>query len=276
MATLETNGNGEGNTNSSPSDAKTKRCVPSKYWCFTYFYKETDNLETLETILNKIAKKWIFGFEECPSTGKKHLQGYLEFKFKSRPLETKLLQDYKMHWEKRRGTADKNIEYCSKDGNFKTNIVFPEPLECIEHEQLYDWQKKIVSICDSKPDPRKIYWYCDEIGNNGKSELCRYLCIKKGAILLSGKCADMKYGIVKYIEKNRGIAPKIILIDLPRTFDKDYLSYSGIEEIKNGMFFNTKFESNMVIFNRPHIFIFSNTNPSNDKLSLDRWEIINI
>lgn len=270
---METNGNsGEGNTITSPPNA-SKRIVPSKYWCFTYFYEENENLETLETILNKIAEKWIFGFEECPTTKKKHLQGYLEFKFKHRPLECKLLKDYKMHWEKRKGTEQKNIDYCTKDGNFKTNIIFPEPLECIEYEKLYKWQKKIVEICDQKPDPRKIYWYCDKIGNRGKSELCRYLCIKKKAILLSGKCADMKYGIVKYIENNNKIAPKIILIDLPRTFDNEYLSYSGIEEIKNGMFFNTKFESNMVIFNRPHIFIFSNTTPDNEKLSLDRWII---
>lgn len=83
----------------------------------------------------------------------------------------------------------------------------------------------------------------------------------------------MKYGIIKYIEKHNGIAPKIILIDLPRTFNKDYLSYSGIEEIKNGMFFNTKFESDMVIFNRPHIFVFSNGHPDVSNLSLDRWKI---
>lgn len=267
---METTGNvGKGNTITLPP----KRIVPSKYWCFTYFYDDNFNMETLETILSKVAEKWIFGLEECPTTKKKHLQGYLEFKFKARPLECKLLKDYVMHWEKRKGTEQKNIDYCSKDGNFKTNIIFPEPLECIEECNLYEWQKEIVSICDKKPEPRTIYWYCDVNGNKGKSELCRFLCIKKKAILLSGKCADMKYGVVKYIENNKGIAPKIILIDLPRTFNKDYLSYSGIEEIKNGMFFNTKFESNMVIFNRPHIFIFSNGQPDVDNLSLDRWII---
>lgn len=270
---METNGNsGEGNTITSP----LKRIVPSKYWCFTYFFNENDNLETLETILNKVGEKWIFGIEECPSTKKQHLQGYVEFKFKIRPLECKLLKDYKMHWEKRRGTEQKNIDYCSKDGNFKTNIIFPEKLECISEYNLYEWQKEIVSICDNKPDPRKIYWFCDETGGKGKSELCRFLCINKKAILLAGKCSDMKYGVVKYIEKHKGIAPKIIIIDLPRTFNNDYLSFSGIEEIKNGMFFNTKFESDMVIFNRPHIFIFSNSVPDENKLSKDRWIIKHI
>lgn len=271
---MEINGNAcEGNTNTS----QAKRIVPSKYWCFTYFYDDNENLETLETILNKIADKWIFGFEECPTTKKKHLQGYLEFKFKHRPLECKLLKDYKIHWEKRRGTYQKNIDYCTKDGNFKTNIDFPEPIECtLNYDIMYEWQKEIIDIIKNKPDARKIYWYCDDRGGAGKSELCRYLCLNHKAILLAGKCADMKYGIVKYIEKHNGIAPKIILIDLPRTFNNDYLSYSGIEEIKNGMFFNTKFESDMIIFNRPHIFVFSNTKPEVDSLSLDRWIIKNI
>lgn len=131
---METTGNiGKGNTITLP----LKRIVPSKYWCFTYFYDDNFDMEPLETVLSKVAEKWIFGLEECPTTKKKHLQGYLEFKFKARPLECKLLKDYVMHWEKRKGTEQKNIDYCSKDGNFKTNIIFPEPLDCVDEQDLY-------------------------------------------------------------------------------------------------------------------------------------------
>lgn len=67
----------------------------------------------------------------------------------------------------------------------------------------------------------------------------------------------------------------ICIMDFPRTVE-GYVSYSAIEEIKNGMFFNGKFESSMVMFNTPHIVIFANFLPDTSKLSKDRWVIENI
>lgn len=66
------------------------------------------------------------------------------------------------------------------------------------------------------------------------------------------------------------------MIDIPRSVDIDFLSYTGIEEIKNGCFFCGKYESDMVIMPIPHIIIFSNEEPNVDKLSADRWDIKNI
>lgn len=251
----------------------TKQPLQLKNWFFTLNNYTNDDIRDLETCFNSLSGcKYVFQ-EELGANGTPHLQGQINLTKKMRWSEFKLTN--RIHFEKTRNVRDA-IEYCRKldtrNGKIFSNIKIPKPIQRINKESLYDWQKEIVAIINEEPDPRKIYWYIDKEGGKGKSELCRYLCLEHDAILLAGKSGDMKYGIMKYNEK-RGYYPEVILIDLPRTFDNNYLCYTGIEEIKNGMFFNTKYESDMVIFNRPHIIIFSNTKPDKDNLSLDRWVI---
>lgn len=271
METMETmNIRALGNTKPTPN-----RIVPCKKWCFTWNNYEEDKLETLETLFNSFCKVWVYGKEVAPTTNTKHLQGYVEFHKKERPLEKDVLFK-KFHWEKSKAFYwEKAYHYCIKEGDWKSNITppdLPDELDCISTEDLYNWQRDIVELISKKPDPRTINWYVDEAGGIGKSELVRYLCIHHNALVLSGKGADMKYGVVSYI-KNKKRNPKVIIIDLPRTYDNEMLSYSGIEEIKNGLFFSSKYESDMVIFNRPHILIFSNQEPKKENLTLDRWII---
>jgi len=246
-----------------------------KNWFFTLNNYTLSDIETIDTTFKRLCKTYIFQ-EETGSNGTPHLQGSIILKKKMRWSEFKLNKN--IHWEKTRNSSA-SIDYCCKvetrTGNIYTNIEQPEEIECIKKEQLKEWQKEFVEWCQTKPEPRTIIWAVDKEGNKGKSELCRYLCINHKAICIAGKCNDMKYGIMKYIEKNKR-GPKIILIDLPRTYDNEYLSYTGIEEIKNGMFYNTKYESEQVIFNRPHVIIFSNDEPKKESLSKDRWKIMHL
>ena len=64
----------------------------------------------------------------------------------------------------------------------------------------------------------------------------------------------------------------IIAIDVPRD-NGNNVSYKAIEQIKNGMICNTKYETGMKLFNSPHLIVFSNFYPDTDKLSADRWKI---
>lgn len=254
----------------------TKQPLQLKNWFFTFNNYTNDDIRDLETCFKSIdGCKYVFQ-EELGENGTKHLQGQINLEKKMRWSQFKLSN--KIHWEKTKNIKSA-IEYCQKletrNGNIYSNIKMKKPIKCIKKENLYLWQQEIIKIIENEPDDRKIYWYVDEKGGIGKSELCRYLCLNHDAILLAGKGSDMKYGIMKYYEKNKEY-PEIILIDLPRTYNNDYLSYTGIEEIKNGMFFNTKYESDMVIFNRPHIIIFSNCVPCVDNLSNDRWIIKNL
>lgn len=47
-----------------------------------------------------------------------------------------------------------------------------------------------------------------------------------------------------------------------------------IEQIKNGIYFSGKYESQMKYDKPPHVVVFSNTMPDQSKLSADRWNIV--
>ena len=62
---------------------------------------------------------------------------------------------------------------------------------------------------------------------------------------------------------------------MPRGMKKDRLGdfYSGIEVIKNGASYDKRYAPDKKRFNRPRIFVFTNTLPVFELMSKDRWEI---
>lgn len=255
---------GEGGNTITPS--------PKKGWCFTI--NNYTNFDICRIIEIKNAK-YIYGIEKGEK-GTPHLQGYIHFDKKLRFSHVKDFLGEKAHIEPRKGTIEQAINYCKKDGDFYSNVELWKKKKIILNiPEIYGWQLEIDELVQQPPHPRKIYWRWENLGNFGKSTMMKYLCIKYGALCLSGKAGDMKYGILKYYEKRKEY-PKIIVIDIPRSIDIDFISYTGIEEIKNGCFFCPKYESDMMIMESPHIIIFSNEEPFTDKLSIDRWDIKNI
>ena len=228
-----------------------------------------DDIGSMVPIFKEKCRVAIIG-KEVGESGTPHLQGYIEFKKKCRPLSLGLTK--KIHWEKARGSKEENEEYCSKEENVILKIGFNSELRVIS--VLRDWQKSVIDLVDKEPDNRSIHWYYDYKGGTGKSALVKLLCYKYDAVVCSGKASDMKYMIVKYNEKN-GVYPKVVIFDIPRSM-KDYLSYSAIEEIKNGCFASSKYECEMVLMNSPHILCFANEIPEFEKLSKDRWKITDL
>lgn len=260
METLETVGNGAGNTSTAPA-----RSVPGKAWCFTAFANE---METLETQIKGLKNcRYGFGRETCPTTGREHSQGFITTENKIRPVE--YFKTKKVHWEKMKGSIEQNVEYCKKDGSYTSNIKFKKtiinPMDGLE---LKDWQIDITQILDGPVDTRKIYVFVDPVGGAGKSTFCKGLVMTRDAISVCGKSADVKYAISEMIASDKDV--DIVLWDLPRSIG-NMVNYQAIEEVKNGMFFSTKYESGMTIFNQPHIIIFTNSEPDVTKLSNDRW-----
>lgn len=250
---------GEGNTKPPP-----KRINASKRWCFTWNNFEQEELAPLAPKFNSLGK-WIWG-EEVGDSGTPHIQGYIEFDKKCRPKEVIKIKE--IHWEKCRGSRLDNIKYCTKDNtNIKGNLKYDKPLKTIK--DLYQWQQEIVDIIKQEADDRTIRWYYDEVGNKGKSALVKYLVVNHDALLVSGKGSDVKYMVLKFKE-SKGYSPELILYDIPRECQQ-YVSYTAIEEVKNGCFASTKYECEMVVMNSPHIICFSNWHPETDKMSEDRW-----
>lgn len=81
-------------------------------WTFTDFSLSTDYVECLSPNITYL----IYGKETCPTTGRKHHQGYFELKTQmSLNAIKKKLKNDTIHLEVARGTAEQNIKYCEKD-----------------------------------------------------------------------------------------------------------------------------------------------------------------
>ena len=82
----------------------------------------------------------------------------------------------------------------------------------------------------------------------------------------------MRNAICDYVKTNN-TTPELIVINIPRSHSMDYISYEGIENVKDMYFYSGKYEGGMVFGNPPHLFIFANESPEFSKLSEDRWVI---
>jgi len=88
----------------------------SRGWCFTDYDDVT--LSKDEYILRFADYTYlVVGREVCPTTSKIHWQGCIEYP-NARHF-TRLHRDYpNIHWEKRKGSINANVEYCTKDGDY--------------------------------------------------------------------------------------------------------------------------------------------------------------
>lgn len=252
----------------------TLNLIRSRKWCFTLNNYEDNSEEKIVTQLHN--DLYIIG-KEIGESGTPHLQGYLEFKnARSFASVKKILPS--AHIEKARGTRKDNFIYCSKEGNYITNItdiILPKKVkDPLDGKTLYRWQKDIINLIKTEPDDRTINWFWEADGNKGKTSLCKHLCMTTNCIILNGKANDMFNGIIDWKMK-KGDYPEIIIIDIPRC-NIEYVSWTAIEKIKDGLFYSGKYEGGMVVMNPPHIICMANSEPPREKLSLDRWNIIEV
>ena len=252
-----------------------------KKYFLTYHIKGDESFEHAFSRLKELSDlcdKYIFG-EEYGKQGKTpHIQGAFILKNKMRASTLQkhfFLNGVTLRKLKNWGCA---LTYCQKEGNnIMTNqqIVKLKNLPCEHWDNMKDWQRGLDQIIRSDPHDRVIYWYYSEQGGTGKTTFARYLHRKYGFIALSGKASDMKHAIVEY-EKTNGATPTGIVINIPRSVDSGFISYTGFEEVKDMFFFSGKYEGGMVDGNPPHLVVFANEMPDTSKMSGDRWKIRNV
>lgn len=79
-----------------------------------------------EAVLNALAVKYIvYGREEAPTTGQKHLQGYVTFNSVQSLLQVKAKLPDGAHVEVAKGSAAQNRTYCTKSLNFQERGELP-------------------------------------------------------------------------------------------------------------------------------------------------------
>lgn len=258
----------EGEPVDGPPRKKACQIAPAKNWCFTWHFEE-DPPEVDWEALPGVAGG-IVGNEVGSQTERKHLQGYLQFESKTRPFSLGLPKC--IHWEAAKGTPEQNYKYCSKEkilavwGVTKQAAGNP-PLKLIT--DLRPWQASLLQMLLEDPDDRTIVWVHERAGGTGKSAFCKLLCAKHNAIICDGRAEDMKFQLVQM-----KLWPRIVVFNLTRT--KQKLDYSGVEQIKDGCFASSKYESGMVLMNSPHLVVFSNAPPDWLNVSLDRWRCFTI
>ncbi len=246
--------------------------LKSRNWFLTWNNHTTESIGDLLDIPGLI--KYMIQEEKGEETGTLHLQGVMCFKHEK--SWKKLREIAEIYWKPCRNVmAARN--YCSKretasgerwSKGFKVQTVVIDPLA---GKTLYDWQQETLDYVNGDIDLRKIRWIWSEEGNRGKSSLIKHMCLKLGAYMFGGKMGDAKYALAEMQAKGKEL-PKIMVMDIPRA-QGNKISYSTLEEIKNGCFFSSKYESKMVLTNIPHIIVMANKGPKEEDMSEDRWDI---
>lgn len=253
------------------------RSSPAKNWCLVLNnYSDDETTQIVDFCRSKcglgsmdpIIEKYIIA-KEVGENGTPHLQGYIKLTVKKRIMSIFTFTK-RIHWESCRGSEADNIRYCSKEGNIiaMQGIKLYEPIRTISVDMLYAWQRTLMDILSQPADDRTIHWFWSHGGNTGKTSFCKYLVVHLGAVLLDGKKADVLFNA-------SNADSKIYLYDIERSLEH-FVSYGSIEKIKNGMYATTKYESKMIVRNPPHVVCFANFAPEINRLSLDRWNIVNI
>ena len=199
-----------------------------------------------------------------------------------------LFRSFKViHWEVAKGNELQNYDYCTKDYRAALDAgkqQLPE-LWChgfrvpkFLYRSLWGWTWWVWENIVMKPSvERKIFWFYSRGGKKGKSSLIKAIAqrFQREMVILDGKASDSKYQVAQLALKGR--YPKYILQDLSRQSGNS-ASYKAMEDISNGCFSSSKYESCTIVEVDivPTIIVVSNTPPDLAQLSLDRWEVYNI
>ncbi len=94
---------------------------PARSYCVTIQAQTELQWPRLTEIFeeNATVRYMIFGAETAPTTGSKHLQGYVEMHGATRLTGMKEIFGRDPHFEARRGTRIEARDYCKKDGAYK-------------------------------------------------------------------------------------------------------------------------------------------------------------
>lgn len=135
--------------------------------------------------------------------------------------------------------------------------------EEFKQAELRPWQQHVLA--DVPTVRRKITWIWEATGNTGKTYLAEYMRVNHEALVVN----TTSFKDVAYLYDGH----PFVIFDLTRTeWDPNY---STIEAFTNPSITSTKYEPTV----KPciaRVIILSNSPPNLAKLSLDRWNVVNV
>lgn len=124
------------------------------------------------------------------------------------------------------------------------------------------WQTQLVTDLEDAVSPRKVIWIYEFAGNVGKSYFARTYRRKDTYYITGGRHADIYHAYA---------SQKLVFFDVPRSA-ADRFPYEVLEKFKDGIIFQSKYQSKVLYFEIPHVVVFANFAPDENKLSADRWD----
>lgn len=267
---------GEGNTIPPPNAQQSRR------WTYTlnnYTQEEYDKIINYMKLDNR---KFVVG-REIGENGTPHLQGYVSLPGPVKFATIKNLMP-RAHIEKAKGNDEQNLKYCTKEGNYETNMIEESSQEKIRKKLLakYEgvvwksWQQKIIDIIRGERNDRVINWVYDPKGNSGKSFLTKYIALTENCVIADGKKENV-FNQLNEMCNEQDLEVTIIVLDIPRHNQQEYeLNYGMLEALKDGVIYSGKYKGGKVFLDEPHVIVFSNSEPLYEKFTPDRWNVIKI
>lgn len=184
-------------------------------------YSNEEYLMVLDHCKTK-CKNYIIGKEVGTENKVNHLQIYFQY---NNPVEFKSIKSLfpRAHIEPAKGKPSDNYKYCSKDGDYVSNMgpklslrekLIKKCLEKYEKVVWKPWQESLLKLLCEEPDDRVIHWVYERKGNVGKTFVMKYLAVKHKAIVANGTKTDIFNQVNTMIDNE--INPEIILVNVPR------------------------------------------------------------
>ncbi len=257
---------------------------PTSLWIFSItWFAGIASQPIAHAAFEKLAKRFVYQYEKCPTTGNIHLQGYVNLRKKSyhtgKPLAKQLCALGLPGVTCKPASTNGKValqSYCMKQdtrvhGPWADHPIYQgQDLNCMSNPR--PWQQEIMDRIAKKPDDRTIIWINDDGGNVGKSKLLKYLAYKKLAKRIPlGNATQIKTNVIC-----QGSA-RCYCVDLPRTTgttEKMQDLISALEELKNGWVTTAMYGKHQeLMMQPPHVLVFSNQSPPIHMMSEDRWKV---
>lgn len=254
-----------------------------KGWFFTWNNPPMDGPAFLEMLKALRVRMTKFQLEEAPTTKTPHFQGGAVWANAMR-MSTLTKRFPGIYLER---LADWEMVYGTKSdtrigGPWAFGCVIPRPVLSLKYEEMYAWQKvwfdKLSVPCT---EDRTVNWLWEPQGCKGKSSLMKALAVKLGAasvLSVSGDMKDIAHAVRQVLQPMKGpqLADLLVVhVDLERG-EADTVPYDIFAKLKDGRMFSPKYDSVSLLFAPVHVICTANFPPALERLSEDRWNVIEL
>lgn len=160
-------------------------------------------------------------------------------------------------------------DYERKEGHYWTSDDTRDILR-VRYGRLNRTQKRILREVETQSD-REIDVYYDKMGNHGKTFLSIHLYEQRRALVVPRSAVTPEKMSAYVCSAYKG--EKYIIIDIPRSRKIDNGLYESLEELKDGLVFDTRYTGRSRNIRGAKIIVFTNVLLDVKKLSHDRWRL---